>query len=226
MLAPSFSLYFFFPRLLRAVLDFFLLFVSSYGTRLVLPSRFLFFLLFRASSHLCFPCPVKFLAPVITRLSASVLHLCVIVSHCLLYWSTCLVSLSVATLFIPLWAPRSSSRLLPRFSFVIGATFGWMAFLGPDLLFSNAWLLRLCVDLIASTVFNLLSPSRSLYCWPHPVLSWIISVVLLMLCCTTKINKWLKRRQKHTGFSCLEVKVNSRKDVVYFWLNWSLVLAC
>lgn len=121
MLAPSFSLYFIFPRLLRAVLDFFLLFVSSYGmSRVAFP--FSFFLFFRASSHLCFPCPVKFLAPVITRLSASVLHLCVIVSHCLLYWSTCLVSLSVATLFIPLWAPRSFSRLLPWFSFVIGAT--------------------------------------------------------------------------------------------------------
>lgn len=83
VLAPYFSLCFIFPRLLRAVLDFFLLFVSSYGMSCV-PFLFFFLLFFRASSHLCFPCPVKFLAPVITRLSASVLHLCVIVSHCLL----------------------------------------------------------------------------------------------------------------------------------------------
>lgn len=102
--------------------------------------------------------------------------------------------------------PPSSAAVLPRDR----CHFGWIASLGPDLLFPTGWLLRLCVDLIASTVFNLLSPSRSLYCWPHPLLSWIIKMVFLMLCCTTKINK--QTRRKNTEFSCLEVKVNRSRD--------------
>lgn len=125
VLTPSFS-FFIYAHLLRAVLDFFLLFVSSYVLS-SLPYFFRFFFFAFLSCHVSSlpPCPVKFLAPVIARLSSRVLHLCVVVSDCLLYRSACLVSRSL--LLLPHYLfPRERhvpppSPVQPRFFLVIAA---------------------------------------------------------------------------------------------------------
>lgn len=192
-------------------------FLCHHTARLVFPSFFLsFFFCFSlelrlisashvlsSSSLLWLPVSVQALCTCVssspTAFGTGAPALSLALSFC-----CCHVIYSLVSVTFPL---PSSAAVLPRDR----CHFGWIAFLGRDLLFPTAWLLRLRADLIASTVFNLLSPSQSLYCWPHPLLSWIIKIVFLMPCCTTQINKQTRRKMK-TEFSCLQVKVDSSTD--------------
>lgn len=133
----------------------------------------LFSLLFCVLSHLCFTCPVKFPAPVITRLCSNVLHLRVIASPRLFCIEAPVLSFPLLFVLPDHFVPRAHSLLFPEFFCSFPS---WSLRFGMndhslclDLLFFTVWFRFLCQCLTVCwphclTVFNLLSPSRSLRC--------------------------------------------------------------
>lgn len=127
-------------------------------------------------SDLCFTCPVKFPAPVITRLCSNVLHQRIIVSPRLFWIEAPVSSLPFCFFFLFLpdhFVPCAHSLLFPE-SFCSFPS--WSLWFGMndhslclDLLFFTVWFRFRCRCLTVCwphrlTVFNLLSPSRSLRC--------------------------------------------------------------
>lgn len=106
-----------------AFLVFFLTSSPCYGW-LLLPSvsshcmshvLFLFFFPFCVLSHLCFTCPVKFPAPVITRLCSNVLHLRVIASPRLFCIEAPVSSFPLVFFFARSFRPLCAFSSFPRF---------------------------------------------------------------------------------------------------------------
>lgn len=151
-------------------------------------------LFFLAASHLCLLVLSSSPAPVITRLSASALHLCVI------------VSLSLPLPFVlerpasSLVRSRSRHTIYSLASVMFSpppcfSHFGRIAFLFTDPpAFHGLTRPTACWPPVASTVFNLLNPSRSLCCRPRSLLPWIIKMCVSDAVLHHKINGQNKKK--------------------------------